>query len=219
MRKSRKNFWIFLSIVLITFSFVSADTQYDCLMNGGTWNEGVSYSSCSYSSSFFQMVQQPIEQNFGGGITSFDEYQPKEKTQEQRDCEKQGCYEDLRKKCYPYGYIKDGTYCYEKAKVYTTNIYGSGFVNQSETGRSCIQGYECKTGICSNNVCVNLTEQQKKIESLNVSLTQLSQENVNLKQGLDEMQNISQETNETVEEDNSLIQKIVGFLKDWLGFS
>ena len=66
---------------------------------------------------------------------------------------------------------------------------------------------------------INLTEQQKKIESLNVSLTQLSQENVNLKQGLDEMQNISQETNETVEEDNSLIQKIVGFLKDWLGFS
>lgn len=87
-----------------------------------------------------------------------------EKPQEERDCRKNGCFENDR--CYPFGYRKDERYCEEKAKVYASSVYRSAFVNQSEEGEECNQNYECKTNICSDNICVNLTEQKNEIMQL-----------------------------------------------------
>ena len=221
MRKTQISLIPGLILVLIIINLVSAvsidstsPSQMECLMNGGTWNEGVGFSACSYPDRLFQMVQQPPEQNLGGGITSFNEYQPKEKTQEQRDCEKHGCYEDLGNKCYQFGYIRNGTYCSEKGKFITQGLYKPAFINQSETGSSCIQGYECMTGICSNNLCVNLAEQQNQINLLSDNLSKLSQETTGLFESLN---NSEPESPQIPEKNDNLIQKIANLLKTWFG--
>jgi len=110
------------------------------------------------------------------------EFRPAEGTQDRRDCEKNGCFE--RGGCYPYGYVKEKRYCYERHGIGIRPL----FLNQSKMGQICNQSYECETGLCSDALCVNLTEQQIKLNLLNVSLAQLAQE---LKQ------NISEEENKT----------------------
>ena len=81
---------------------------------------------------------------------------PKTNTKEE-ECYKNGCFEDDR--CYPFGYIKDKKYCDEKGIFYSENIYKANFVNQSNQGESCNQHYECKTDLCLDNICFNLTRE------------------------------------------------------------
>ena len=231
------NLILSLILVLIMLNFVNADSYPSPFVSGGKpeckiacvnsrllYDEsGNCYCSGSNKSPFELKEAGNVQANLQqfqqvelyGGVTSLESQTPtKEKTQELRDCEKHGCYEDLGKKCYQFGYIRDGTYCSEKAKVYASNMYVSGFVNQSETSSSCIQGYECKTGVCSNNICVNLTEQQNKINLLVDNLSKLSQENTGLSEGSN---NSSSESYQIPEKNDNIIQKIANLLKTWFG--
>lgn len=147
----------------------------------------------------------------GGSVASLEPQTPtKEKSQAEIDCIKKGCF--LNNVCSPFGFVNDGTYCSEKGKVISTGIYRPAFVNQSETGQSCTQSYECKTGICSNNLCTDLTSLKDEINTLRDNLTALSQQNTELNSSLSE-------TKQSVEENNNLLQKVVDFLKTWFGFS
>jgi hypothetical protein len=136
-----------------------------------------------------------------------------QRSQEERECinEKMGCWTD--NKCYPLGYIKDNQYCSYKGKVYySTNYYEPGFLNQSETRQECIQGYECKTGICSNNICVNLTEQKQELEFLKEQVTQLISDNQIISQENDseEIEN----NNKYLEEETNIVRKIVNYFRN-----
>jgi len=154
-----------------------------------------------------------------GEIISLEpEPQPNEKSQAEIDCQKNiGCF--LNNVCFSFGFVNNGTYCSEKGKFITAGIYRSTFVNQSETGDSCIQGYECKTGICSNGICTDLTFIANEINSLKDNLTTLSQENTELKSNLENLNDSVSETKQATEENNNLLQKIANFLKMWFGFS
>lgn len=154
-------------------------------------------------------------------VTAIIDVPVHEKSQKEKDCLKIGCFGKFESKCYSYGYIKNGTYCVDRHPYIFENgrYYFSDFINQSETGTSCIQGYECKTGVCSNNICVNLTEQQNKVELLNANFTKLSQENLEIKQNLENLNSSVSETKQTTEENSNLIQKIAVFLKNLFAFS
>ena len=142
-----------------------------------------------------------------------------EKSAAEKDCiyNKKECWDGNF--CYPLGYIKGEKYCSEKAIIIASSIYHPGFINQSRTGASCVQGYECKTGVCSNNFCINLTEQQNQIKILNASLTSLSQANSNVDQNLGKSKNTSEEIKEGTEKNQGSIQKIAVFLKNLFAFS
>ena len=133
----------------------------------------------------------------------------KERSQEEIDCQKKGCFMD--NVCYPFGSIKDGTACSQKGKLIGTYAYPA-FVNQSEIGITCNQGYECKSGVCSNGLCIDLGNVTSEISSLKNDLVALSQQNTELNSSL-------LETQQSVEESNNLLQKIANFLKEWFGFS
>ena len=220
----------------------SNDLKAMCEKNGGTWYAPIEY--CAHCPNGYSLTirteggsriydcKKRESANIPNYLTGINENsststsgtitplapQPPEKTQEQRDCEKKGfCYE--KGKCYLQGYIKDGTYCKEKAFFPAPGIYRPGFVNQSETGSLCNQSYECKTGICSNNVCINLTKQQNQINLLEDNLTKLSQENAEIKSNLENLNNSLSETKDIAKKNSGLIQKITIFLKKWFGSS
>jgi len=69
-----------------------------------------------------------------------------------------GCWDEYNG-CYPLGYIKEGFYCYDKAKqVGGLHFYEPGFVNQSPDGEPCNNNYECKSDICLDSFCTNVEE-------------------------------------------------------------
>ena len=172
-----------------------------------------------FMGSFVSSQIPPTPENDTGVILINPEEPKQERSQAEKDCvnNEKKCWSE--NSCHSQGYIKDGKYCSEKAIRISSSIYHSGFVNQSETGQSCIQGYECKTGVCSNNICINLTEQQNQLELLNSDFIKLSQENVRLQQNLENLNNSVSETEQFIEENDSLVQKITNFLKNLFDFS
>jgi len=217
----------FLFFVINNISFISGSPispEPICVKQ--TCPEGdLSKCDCSeYSDGSRPPISSMTETNTGttvsttGEIISLEpEPQPNEKTQAEIECLKKGCF--LNNVCFPFGFVNNGTYCSEKGKFITRGIYRPAFVNQSETGNSCIQGYECKTGICSNGLCTDLTFIANEIASLKSNLTTLSQENAKLKSNLENLNDSVSETKQATEDNNSLIQKIADFLKTWFGFS
>lgn len=154
----------------------------------------------------------------GGTISLLPQYTPPQKSQAERDCiNKKSCWDNGNKNCYSQGYVIGEMYCSDKGKFIALGIYKPAFIYQSQTGQHCNQSYECKTGICSDNVCLNITEQKRNIDLLTANLTKLAQENIELKQGLEEVNKTSSEAKETSKEDNNLINKIANLLKSWLG--
>ncbi len=173
-------------------------TTYDCKKNGNGIIE------------LAQGNDQPPNVEDGVLFIPRDSEEPeREKSQEEIDCLRKGCFMDNI--CYPFGSIKNGTACSQKGKLIGTYAYPA-FVNQSETGLTCNQGYECKSGVCSNGFCIDLDNVTAEISSLKNDLSALSQQNTELNSSL-------LETQQSVEESNNLLQKIANFLKDWFGFS
>ena len=142
---------------------------------------------------------------------------PKPKSQEEVECIKSNnCWETAKsggKYCYAKGYRLNGTYCYEKGKFVSTGLYKPGFVNQTETGKTCVQSYECKTNVCSENICINVSQEIKKqkqeIELLKDEVSKLSSE-----------KNISENSNDleyNIDDGNvkqNSFQKIFSFIKN-----
>ena len=52
----------------------------------------------------------------------------------------------LDKKCYPYGFRKDGNFCSDK---------DSNFINQNKPEVSCENSLECDSNLCIDNKCVS----------------------------------------------------------------
>ena len=141
----------------------------------------------------------------GDRLIQFSEPQP---SQDETECKRLGfCWYD-NKKCYPLGYILEGKYCSNRDPYYfgKYGIETPNFVNQSETGKVCINNYECKTNMCSNNVCINITEQntfKNDTEKLNY---EISTNNINtLYTPLSEP---------IIYEEKNLIRKIADFFKN-----
>ena len=128
-----------------------------CLIMGFLLVFTISFIQGASSPSFFNSTASVGDNTLSTGIWLNEKSPPTEKTQEQRDCEKNGCFEEGH--CYPYGYIKEKRYCNEKGKKYGLTIYRPGFINQSEIGKGCNNSYECETGLCYKNICIDLTEQ------------------------------------------------------------
>jgi len=58
----------------------------------------------------------------------------------------------LDKKCYPYGFRKDGNFCSDK---------DSNFINQNKPEVSCENSFECDSNLCIDNKCVSGSLWQK----------------------------------------------------------
>ena len=199
MRKNKEfALVVLLSIFLVILSINLVNSNICVLSPDGT-------TKCDSTDIYSSSIQPPP---LSGGITSF-EPPVIEKTQEQRDCEKTGCF--FERKCYILGYIKNGTYCSEKGKNYG-GLYKPGFLNQSETGANCTQDYECKTNICSDTVCLNMTKQKQEIESLRNELINLS-----LKDNESENTTGEMISNNEIKPELSLLDKIINFFKNLFG--
>ncbi len=64
-----------------------------------------------------------------------------------------GCW--MGNECYPFGYIKDGSYCYDKAEYYYSGFYTINFVNQSNSNERCEYDFQCKSNGCFNGKCMS----------------------------------------------------------------
>ena len=235
---STLGFVLLLSLILIgsisaqlVTNVPTTDPKAECEKSGGTWYAPINYCAhcpegksltirtegsstiydCEKKSSGMILLQPPQgTQDISEGFTEGQQTPLTEKSQAEIECLKKGCF--LNNVCFPFGFVNNGTYCSEKGKFITAGIYRPAFINQSDAGMNCSQDYECKTGVCSNNVCIDLTAIKAEINDLKEDLTTLSQQNNELNSSLSEI-------NQTVEENNNLLQKITNFLKDWFGFS
>ncbi|MFH1889421.1 MAG: hypothetical protein ABIJ58_00895 [Nanoarchaeota archaeon] len=138
-----------------------------------------------------------------------------EKSQAEQDCSRKGCFED--EFCYPFGYVRNDRYCDEDAKLPNSLAVRPRFVNQSEAGFSCSQNYECKTGFCSEDSCLNLTSITGELTSLRNQITILSQEN----RELDTKSNATNESAELdprIKEDKNIFQEITHFFRGLFSF-
>ena len=131
--------------------------------------------------------------------------------QDKIDCEEKGCWEDNF--CYPFGHIKEGQYCsnrdpyyYEKFKIEI-----SSFINRSEENKSCNQSYECKTGVCSEGVCLNLTKQYMEIETLNKEIGFLKDKitGLSINENLVETDEV-----EEIPEEKGIFRTMINFFKN-----
>lgn len=143
--------------------------------------------------------------NLNDGLIQIQEHSQSE---DETECKKLDfCWYENR--CYPLGYRLGEKYCSDRDPYYLGK-YGievSNFVNQSEIGKTCINNYECKTNICSDNVCINLTE-QTNISSLN--------ETIKISSGISNPADFytTNPIPETNYEKKSIIQKIADFFKN-----
>ncbi len=133
-----------------------------------------------------------------------------------------GCFDNKTNICYPLGYVRNGTYCGENGLSYGSSTHKPGFINQLNEGQSCKQGYECKTGVCSNNICVNLT---KEMNEINSKISYLENLSTSLTNNLREVQINTTKTNSTGSITGDVIassnlgfgSKIIGFFKKLFG--
>lgn len=140
------------------------------------------------------------------------QYQEPQISEEEDVCKKLGfCWDD--NKCYPIGYIQGEKYCSDKDPYYFEKykIEVSNFVNKSETGKECINNYECKTNICSENLCLNLTKVEKNTIFLNKETTNIVPEVIDIKDDIDTEINVE-------EEKKNIFQKVIGFLEKLFRF-
>ncbi len=69
-----------------------------------------------------------------------------------------GCVED--KKCYPFGYRKNGYYCSDSNYLFIRQKTGStedcvpGAENECQGELSCENNFECKSNVCANEQCI-----------------------------------------------------------------
>jgi hypothetical protein len=203
MRRIQASLILIVVLVLSIIGFANASI---CVIFGNglsncTPSEG---SGISYT---------PASDYPSGQITSLEpKLQTQEKTQEQRDCEKTGCFVD--RKCYPIGYIKNGAYCNEKGRKITETIYRPAFVNQSKTSSPCNQSYECGTNVCSDNICTNITQLKDNLNSLKNDIKKLSQENNKSNDTSAILNTSSLSETRNIEQDSTIIEKIINFFRN-----
>jgi len=157
----------------------------------------------------FILVQ--TEPAFSEGTITITSTEPKEpqKSQAERDCYRKGCF--LKEICYPFGNIHNKTYCFENGEMIAAHIYRPGFVNQSEEGVSCSNNYECKTGFCSNSICINLTKLENEINFLREQVNNISLENQDV---INEVEyNKTSIVQDIPRIELNLIQRVVNFLR------
>lgn len=94
------------------------------------------------------------------GEDNFVVINSKELSEKEKACS--SCFED--DKCYPFGYRKEGKFCTEIISYYYKKykIEVVGWDNQSNTGANCTNSFECKTNFCSQNRCINQSEEISK---------------------------------------------------------
>ncbi len=135
---------------------------------------------------------------------------------EERLCEfVMGCFEDHI--CYPFGYVKDNTYCYDKAINYSKgSFYRAGFVNQSTEGADCFYDFQCESNFCFNRQCVGnisslVFQLANRIESLEFEIEKVNQKNVDVNEIIETRDNLPEDPDK--KEDVSFFGKIFGFGK------
>lgn len=163
--------------------------------------------------SSFSLAQEPIslfggnQPNFPSIVTSSIPTEPIKESNpfyedklwsEKKICEfTNGCSAD---KCYPFGYIKNDTYCGGSEQ---------GFVEQQHlSGDACVYDFQCSSNFCFNNECVS--NYQSLIRDVLVRLYALESK---LRLDLKEI-NTDSQVNETVTESLEIKEnKVSGFFK------
>jgi hypothetical protein len=134
-----------------------------------------------------------------------------------------GClvYDDNYKgSCYPLGHRINYTYCSEVIKSQTPSgvkKYENKFINQSDSGETCINHYECKSNFCFNKKCINniedeMTKLNEEIETLKHLISKL-EKNINLITEPESINNSTKEEENTSEQNNylGLFRKLLNF--------
>ncbi len=130
------------------------------------------------------------------------------KFQEEKDCNGKGCFRDDY--CYPKEYRLGEEYCDKDPYYYDEyGIEVYKFLNQSQTGSYCGNDYECLSNVCSEEICINRTEEinrqvNAKVEEIKQNITNKIDEN------LDEL---NKDENVSVTE-KSIIEKFLNWIKD-----
>lgn len=147
--------------------------------------------------------------------TTTEEAQQTQKSPEERECTKTGCWEEYT--CYPFGYVKNWKYCSQTGKY--VGFTRPSFVNQSNTSSSCNQNYECKTNVCSDGICVNLTEQMNKLQELSNKINQsfelLKENESNQSESYEKLSTNGSNTDVQIEKEQNLVEKIFGWFGKW----
>lgn len=125
-----------------------------------------------------------------------------------------GCYsnEEYEIECFPYGYRKEGQYCYDKvwSSPYSSATK-SGFINQSKAGESCENGFECVSNFCFNGKCVG--QISSAITSVMQRILIIESKLDILQLNLDELKNLTQEENITINQtEENKKRGIIGFI-------
>ena len=124
-------------------------------------------------------------------------------------CELGGaCFDEEEKTCYPSGYIKNSKYCGFDSERYKARGNGMTFIDQSESGETCTNDFECKSNFCFNQECVSsfqvivkdillrISDLEKKVNSAQLETNTLSEE----KETGNEIRDLSMEGDEQLEE-------------------
>jgi len=114
------------------------------------------------------------------------------------NCEElHGCWKGTR--CFASGQVVNKTYCIYTGRAPSGNYrvsYGY-FKNQSRTGESCTNNYECETYTCLNAVCIELNKEN------NTQIEELRKELENTKTELNKLKE-AQNVTESSEENSSI---------------
>lgn len=148
----------------------------------------------------------------------------------EKDCGNYGCL--FENECYPYGHRIntyegdkiDDQYCAYKFVV----KYPDGkmrysdknkFIKQSKTGTECNNNFECLTNYCLNELCVNQTETEKKLEKLNKEMEQeiieLSNKINDMSKKLDKLDKLNKTTYSVDEENFPIKRNNIQKIYDW----
>ncbi len=176
---------------------------------------GISVSYLDVAEVYVGNIQTDLQSRMSAPSIGTSVSTTHKKTENERECiEEKGCW--IEGMCYSLGYRLNGQYCSEKGKFISTNFYRSAFVNQTKIGNPCEENFECKSGLCQNELCVNIEEEIDK--QVNQRLNEIRDNIVSdIEEGINQLNDTEkyyvEVDNHQVAVDKPMLQRLFSWLR------